>query len=64
MQYREQELRYDSDEFEAETESVRKLSENKQYKQKRSAHPKRRRAPSASHPGCGIGSRRNRRWSW
>jgi hypothetical protein len=65
MQYRDQEFRYDSDmQLELETEFVRELSQGKQYRQKRSGSPKRRRAPKATHPGHGIAGRRNRRWSW
>lgn len=65
MQYRDQEFRYDSDmRLELETESVRELSGGKQYRQKRSGSPKRRRTSKASHPGCGIAGRRNRRWTW
>jgi hypothetical protein len=65
MQYRDQEFRYDSDMLhELETEFVRELSDGKQYRQKRSANPKRRRVPKAQHPGFGMAGRRNRRWSW
>ena len=64
MQYRDHEFRYDGENLgEPETESVRQLSDGKQYRQKRSARPKRRSA-KAAHPGCGIGARRNRRWTW
>ena len=65
MQYRDQEFRYDSDmNLELESEFVRELSQGKQYRQKRAASPKRRKAPKATHPGCGMASRRNRRWAW
>jgi len=65
IQYREHAFRYDSDALlELETEFVRELSEGKQYRQKRSANLKRRKAPNASNPGCGMAGRRNRRWSW
>jgi hypothetical protein len=65
MQYRDHEFRYDAENAgELESEFVRELSDGKQYKQKRSARPKRRRAARASHPGCGMGARRNRRWTW
>jgi hypothetical protein len=65
IQYREHEFRYDADALlELETDFVRELSEGKQYRQKRSANLKRRKAPKASNPGCGIAGRRNHRWSW
>jgi hypothetical protein len=64
MQYRDQEFRYDSDMLEPETEFVRELSQGKQYRQKRSGSPKRRKAPKAARPGYGISGRRNRRWTW
>jgi hypothetical protein len=65
IQYRDQAFRYDSDTLlELETEFVRELSEGKQYRQKRSSSPKRRKAPKASNPGCGMAGRCNRRWSW
>ena len=55
IQYRDQAFRYDSDTLlELETDFVRKLSEGKQYRQKRSTCPKRRKAPKASNPGCGM----------
>ena len=65
IQYRDQAFRYDSDTLlELETEFVRELSKGKQYRQKRSSRPKRRKAPKASNPGCGMAGRCNRRWSW
>jgi hypothetical protein len=64
MQYRGQEIRYESEGDELETEFVRQQSEGKQYRSKRSAKPTRGRTPKASHPGHGISGRRNRRWSW
>jgi hypothetical protein len=65
MEYRDQEFRYDAERlFELESEFVRQHSEGKQYRQKRSTHPKRRKSPNATHPGCGMGARRNRRWDW
>ena len=65
IQYRDQTFRYDSDSLlELETEFVRGLSEGKQYRQRRSASPKRRKAPKALRPGCGIAGRCKRRWSW
>ena len=64
MQYRDHEFRYDSDSDELETEVVRQQIDGKQYRSKRSSKPSRRPAPKASHPGHGIGGRRNRRWAW
>lgn len=64
-EYRAQEFRYDSEtllEFEAEL--AREVGAGKEYRLKRSGSPKRRKAPKASYPGCGIAGRRNRRWSW
>jgi hypothetical protein len=65
IQYREQPIRYDSETLlDLETEFVRELSDGKQYRQKRSSSPKRRKVPKASRAGCGMGGRCNRRWSW
>ena len=64
MQYRDHEFRYDAEQsFDAEAD-VRQEDNGKQYIQKRSVRPKRRRSPKASHPGCGMGARRGRKWSW
>ncbi len=65
MQYRDQEFQYETNNDELGTEFARDQSSGKQYRQKRSARTARRKAPkSATHPGCGMGGRRNRRWSW
>ena len=64
IQYRDHAFRYDSDSLELETEFVRELSDGKQYRQKRSSSPKRRKPPKAARPGCGIAGRGNRRWGW
>jgi hypothetical protein len=65
MQYRDHEIRYDSDSEDLETEALRKQNEGKQYRTKRSAKPSRRRsAKSPTQPGCGMAARRNHRWSW
>ncbi len=65
MQYRDQEFRYDADMLvDLESQFVRELSDGKQYRQKRSGNPKRRKSPKASHPGHGFSGRRNRKWSW
>ena len=66
MQYREQELQYDSENDELTAEFTRQQAAGKQYCRKRSAVATRRRSSKApgSRPGCGIGARRNRRWTW
>jgi len=64
MKYRDHEFRYDSDSDELEIETIRQQNDGKQYRAKRSAKPSRRRVPKTSHPGHGIGARRNHRWSW
>jgi hypothetical protein len=64
MQYRDHEIRYDSDSEELETEASRQQNDGKQYRSKRSAKPKRHRSVKTTQPGCGISARRNRRWSW
>ena len=63
--YREQTYRYDSDTLlELESELVGELADTKQHRPKRSSSSKRRKAPTATSPGCGMAGRRNRRWSW
>jgi hypothetical protein len=62
MQYRDLEFRYENS-LEHDLD-VRPVAGGKQYAQKRSVRPKRRKSPKASHPGCGIGARKNRRWTW
>jgi hypothetical protein len=66
MEYRGQEFQYELDHIEQEAESIRQQEQGKTYRRKRSLHSTRRRSSktSSSHPGCGIGGRRNRRWSW
>ena len=65
MQYRDHEIRYDSDSDELEAEILRSQKDGKQYRSKRSAKPSRRSTPKTSdRPGCGIAARRNHRWSW
>lgn len=65
MQYRDLEIRYDSDSDEMEAEVRRQENGGKQYRAKRSAKPTRRRAnKSSNQPGCGMAARRNHRWSW
>jgi hypothetical protein len=65
MQYRDAEFQYElENEEELGTELARQQASGKQYRTKRSSKPSRRRTPKASHPGQGIGARRNRRWTW
>lgn len=64
MQYREHEIRYDSDSDEMEADVRRQENDGKQYRTKRSAKPNRRRSSKSAKPGCGMGARRNHRWSW
>jgi hypothetical protein len=65
VQSRDQAFQYDSDTLlELESELGREPSQGKHYRQKRSSSRKRRRAPKASHPGCGMAARRNRPWNW
>jgi hypothetical protein len=64
MQYRDHEFRYDAEQSSDVEPDVRQDDDGKQYIQKRSVRPKRRRSPKASHPGCGMGARRGRKWGW
>ena len=65
MEYRDQTFRYEADELlEPDSEHVRQVAGGKQYIQKRSVRPKRRKSPKAAHPGVGMGGRRNRAWTW
>ena len=64
MQYRDLEFQYEVENEELGTELARQQTAGKQYRTKRSAHAIRRRTPKATHPGHGIGARRNRRWTW
>ena len=66
MEYRDHEFRYDAENLHEldEPDSVQQVANGKQYRQQRSARPKRRKSPKASHPGCGIGGRRKRQWNW
>jgi hypothetical protein len=63
MQYREPEFQYELYGEEL-GELARQQSAGKQYRSKRSAKPKRRKAPKAAHPGHGMAGRRNHRWAW
>jgi len=66
MKYRDSEIRYDSDSEHLEAELVRDSAVGKQYRRKRSIQATRKRAAkaTASNPGCGMGARRQRRWTW
>jgi hypothetical protein len=65
IQYRDHAFSYDSETLlELESEFVRETAGGKQYRQKRSSTQKRRKAPKASHPGCGMSARRNHQWNW
>jgi hypothetical protein len=64
MQYRDHEIRYDSDSDELEAEALRRQQDGKQYRTKRSAKPSRRATAKPDRPGCGIAARRNHRWTW
>jgi hypothetical protein len=65
MKYRGQEFQYDTEvaAFESNDQN-HDSSGDKQYRRKRSIKATRRRSKNASHPGCGIGARRNNRWTW
>jgi hypothetical protein len=65
MQYRGQEFQYDVEDNElGQSTRTSDSSGDKEYRRKRSIRAKRRRTKNANHPGCGIGARRNNRWSW
>jgi hypothetical protein len=66
MKYRDSDIHYDSDMENLEAEVVRDSADGKQYRRKRSIQATRKRASrsAASNPGCGIGARRQRRWTW
>jgi len=65
MDYRAHEISYESDEMrELGSEFIHETAAGKQYRQRRSASPQRRRTPKSSHPGCGMAGRRNKRWAW
>lgn len=64
MQYKDLEFQYEVENEELGTELARQQSAGKQYRRKRSSQSKPRRNPKATHPGHGIGGRRNRRWTW
>jgi hypothetical protein len=56
-----------SDKFSESTidsEFVRLVFGRKRHGQKRRVPQKRRKVPKPSHPGCGMGARRKRRWTF
>jgi hypothetical protein len=66
MQYRGQEFLYELENGGAESEAIQQQELAKTYRTKRTLRSSRRRKTKtpASQPGCGIGGRRNRRWTW
>lgn len=65
MQYRDSELRYDSEADGLEIVAVRQNIDHTKYRRKRSIRARRRTTKSSGvQPGCGIGGRRNHRWVW
>lgn len=65
MQYRDSELRYESETDGLETTAVRQHVDHTKYRRKRAIRARRRTSKTAdAHPGCGIGGRRNHRWTW
>jgi hypothetical protein len=66
MQYRDSELRYDSESDELDLQFTRQKVDGRQYRRKRSVNATRSHSTKSSgaRPDCGIGARRNRRWSW
>lgn len=66
MQYRGHEAEYVSESGDPEAEFVEQQHEKKQYRRKRSIRATRRRRSKAggSRPSCGMGARRNKRWTW
>jgi hypothetical protein len=66
MQYRDSELRYDSESDELDLQFTRQKVDGRQYRRKRSVNATRSHSTKSpgTRPDCGIGARRNRRWSW
>jgi hypothetical protein len=66
MQYRDQAFNYDSESEYLDAHSMHQPANGKQYRRRRSLYVMRRRTSksSASKPSCGIGARRNRRFTW
>jgi hypothetical protein len=65
MEYRGQEFQYELENIDQETDAIRQQELAKTYRTKRSLNSNRRRkTKSPAAPGCGIGARRHRRWTW
>jgi hypothetical protein len=65
MQYRGHDFKYEDETGEVESDAVQEQQANKQYRRKRSIRAKRKSGKKPpNHPGCGIGARRNNRWTW
>ncbi len=65
MQYRGRDFQYNDETGEVEAAAPESEQPNKQFRRKRPMPAKRNSAKKpANHPGCGIGARRNNRWTW
>ena len=65
MNYRGNDFQYDDETGEVESEAAGEQQANKQYRRKRSLQAKRKSTKKpVNKPGCGIGARRNNRWTW
>ena len=66
MQYRDSAIQYDAELEELEAGFLREPTDGKQYRRKRSMRATHRRSSKSavSIPGCGIGARRQKRWTW
>ena len=66
MQYRDSEIRYDSDDENSDMTIARQETDGQLYRRKRWVRAKRKRPSksSAASPGCGIAARRQRRFIW
>jgi hypothetical protein len=66
MKYRGHEFSYDFESGEVEGAEVEQPAAKKDYRRNRANTAKRKRVSrsAANHPGCGIGARRNNRWTW
>jgi hypothetical protein len=66
MQYRGHDFQYESDNDALEPETAQEPTSGKEYRRKRSMQATRRNTSKEpkNRPGCGIGARRNHRWTW
>jgi hypothetical protein len=65
MQYRGNDFKYDDESGEVEGNESQEPQAKKQYRRKSAIRAKRRGVKkSTNHPGCGMGARRNHRWTW